>query len=107
MLISTRMETKSLLGNPENANDYVYVAALKHLAQWKDDPETFLMVKNLTHDASDYAYCAAVKALACGWKDNPEILELLRDRAQNDPDKEVRELAEQELAELDKRVSQG
>jgi len=45
---------------------------------------------------------AAVEELARGWKDDPEILEILRDRFANDPDEKVRKFAEEQLEKLDK-----
>ncbi len=44
----------------------------------------------------------ALEAIIKQYPDNPQTLPLLQDRAENDPDEQVREFAKKKLAELEK-----
>ncbi|NJL65871.1 MAG: hypothetical protein HC894_01630 [Microcoleus sp. SM1_3_4] len=46
---------------------------------------------------------ATLQELARGWKDDPETLAILRDRAQNHRDPILRDFAQQKLAEVERQ----
>ncbi|HEY9708590.1 MAG TPA: hypothetical protein V6D48_10350 [Oculatellaceae cyanobacterium] len=43
----------------------------------------------------------ALEAVIKQYRDNPQTLPFLQDRAENDPDEKVRELAKEKLAQLE------
>ncbi len=94
-------------------NEFVRSAAVQELARgWKDDPIMFeFLIDRALHDFykrgteefskyEDNPRQTALEALVNHYPDHPQTRELLSDRAQNDPDKKVREFAAQKLAKL-------
>ncbi|HJH31918.1 MAG TPA: HEAT repeat domain-containing protein [Methanosarcinaceae archaeon] len=49
--------------------------------------------KRAVEDEDNYVTMAAVQALAQGWHDDANILDVLKDRAENDDNKEVKKVA--------------
>ena len=85
-------------------------AAVQELARgWKDDPELFELLCDVAiNDPFDRQYDfqntvrqVALAATIALYADRTETLELVRDRAQNDSDKQLREFAQQKLVELE------
>ena len=85
-------------------------AVVRELAPgWKDDPELFKLLCDVAingpfdreYDWQDNPRQAALAAMIELYPDRPETLELVRDRAQNDPDQYLREFAQKKLAELE------
>lgn len=78
---------------------------------WKDEPGIFDFLWERTfHDPfvnkhperrQQNPRKTAIDIIFENYSDNPKIIELMRDRAQNDPDKQVREFAKQQLAKLE------
>ena len=69
------------------------------LTGWKEDPETFPILKaRAQSDEDSDVRQAAVEELARGWKEDPETLPLLKARAQSDESDDVRRVAVQGLA---------
>ena len=87
-------------------------AAVEEIARgWKDDPELFELLcdvaindpfdrENVWQDNPRQAALAAMIEL---YPDRPQTLELVRDRAQNARDPELREFAQEKLAELERQ----
>ena len=91
-------------------NWYVRSAAVQELARgWKDDPELFELLCDVAinhpferqYDRQNNPRQVALAATIELYPDRPETLELVRDRAQNDRDKKLREFAQQKLVELE------
>jgi HEAT repeats/NACHT domain len=82
---------------------HVRLAVVKAIARiWKDDPNTLSIVKNCCqYDKAKYVRIGVIEALTEGWKDHPlskpEVLDLLIDRSNNDPDEQVRKFAGEQL----------
>ncbi len=94
-------------------NGYVRVTAVEELARgWKDDPELFeLLCEVAINDPFDHRgknrwrnpRQIALAAMIELYPDRPQTLELVRDRAQNDRDQELRNFAQKELAKLERQ----
>ncbi|MFM9263964.1 histidine kinase, partial [Tychonema sp. BBK16] len=85
-------------------------AAVQELARgWKDDPELFELLCDVAinhpferqYDFQDNPRQVALAAMIELYTDRPQTLELIRDRAQNDSDEQLREFAQKKLAELE------
>ena len=85
-------------------------AAVQELARgWKDDPELFELLCDVAinhpferqYDFQDNPRQVALAATIELYPDRTETLELVRDRAQNDGDQQLREFAQQKLVELE------
>jgi predicted NACHT family NTPase len=83
------------------------ITAMEELAWgWKDEPGMFeFLCDHALHDPFEREYDfesnprqTALKAIAQNYPHHPQTLELLRDRAQNDADPQVREFAQEQLA---------
>lgn len=90
-------------------NMIVRYFAMKELAKgWKDEPWMFEFLYNCAlNDPFKRQYPlsinprqTALEIIIEQYPDHPQTLPLLRDRAENDPDEEVREFAKNKLAEL-------
>jgi len=76
---------------------------------WKHDPGMFEFLSDLAlHDPFERRYSdqdnlrqIALEAIIKNYPDHPQTRKLLSDRAQNDPDEQVREFAKQQLAKLE------
>ena len=76
---------------------------------WKDEPGIFELLCDIAiNDPFDRKYYfqhshrrVALAAIIELYADRPQTLELVRDRAQNDGDQQLREFAQQKLAELE------
>lgn len=85
--------------------------ALTELAYgWKDEPEIFEWFCDIAINHSferQYSFQGnprqtALEIMLKQYSDRPKTLEILRDRFVNDPDEQVREFAEKQLAKLNK-----
>jgi hypothetical protein len=92
-------------------DSFVRGAAVQELAKgWKDEPGMFeLLCARVLHDPferkEDREYNprqTALEAIIKQRPDSPQTLLLLRDRAENDPDEKVRELAQKKLEKWSK-----
>ena len=88
-------------------------AAVLELARgWKDDPDTFnFLCEVATQDPfqRDHEWPfnprqTALEGLFAIAPKNPQVIDLLRDRAANDPDDFLREWATEQLAEIDSQL---
>ncbi len=85
----------------------VRVSSIKNLPKlWKNTSEMFEFLYSRTVEDpfernesfnEDNPRIAALKALLNNYPTHPKTLELLRDRAINDPDEQLREWAQQQL----------
>ena len=91
-------------------NSTVRSAAVQELARgWKDDPELFELLCDVAiNDSFERQYDwqnnprqVALAATIELYPDRTKTLELVRDRAQNDRDKKLREFTQEKLAELE------
>jgi HEAT repeat protein len=107
-------ETLPILKQRAQSDDNWYVrlaAAQKLVSGWKDQPGIFeilcdVAIKDPFKREKDWQYNprqAALAAIIELYPYRPETLELVRDRAQNDPDQELREFALEKLAELERQ----
>ena len=107
-------DPKTLLWLKERArsddNWNVRSPAVQELARgWKDDPELFELLCDVAindpferqYDWQNNPRQVALSATIELYADRPQTLELVRDRAQNDSDQQLREFAQQKLAELE------
>jgi predicted NACHT family NTPase len=85
--------------------------AVRELARgWKDEPWMFEYLCNCAlndpferkEDREDNPRQLALEIIIKQYPDHSQTLPLLQDRAENDPDEKVRELAKKKLAELEK-----
>ena len=96
-------ETLSLIKEHARTDiGYARASAIVSLAdKWKDDPESFLIIKLCTkcnQQQSDfYARAIAIQCLAQTWREHPETLNILIERSQNDRHEFVRNCAIDEL----------
>ncbi|MCY7272761.1 MAG: HEAT repeat domain-containing protein [Phormidesmis sp. CAN_BIN44] len=108
-------ETEPILKSlaQSDGNRYVRRVVVQELAQgWKDDPTMFEFLSDRTlHDPFERKYDrqenprqTALEAIIKHYPAHAQTRELLSDRAQNDPDEEVREFATQKLAELEQQT---
>ncbi|MDY6938948.1 MAG: HEAT repeat domain-containing protein [Cyanobacteriota bacterium] len=83
-------------------------AAVQELARgWKDEPGMFELLSQITRTdafdrSNDFQYNprrTALEAILKSYPDRPEIFELLRDRSANDTDEQLRQFAQEKLAE--------
>jgi predicted NACHT family NTPase len=77
--------------------------ALHELAQnWKDDSDTLNILKALIQNENDYGFARgiAVEELAHGWTNRPDTLPTLKDLSQQDKSPTVRSYAVRNLAEF-------
>jgi len=106
-------ETLPWLKELAQSDDDVNVrrAAVQELARgWKDESGIFELFCDVAihdpfdreEDWQDNPRQAALAATIELYPDRPETLELVRDRAQNDPEQELREFAQEELAKLER-----
>ncbi len=86
-------------------------AGVKKLAcGWKDEPWMFEFLCNCTfndsferkEDREDNPRQLALEIIIKQYRDRPQTLPLLQDRAENDPDEHLRQLAHKKFAELEK-----
>lgn len=90
---------------------YIRIIALQLLGNWKDKSEVFVFLRERTlidpFERKDKWQTnprkAALEEMIKNYPDNPQTLELISDRATNDPDEKVREFAKQQLAELEEQ----
>ncbi len=104
-------DTKSILkerATQDDDND-VRVTAVQQLAKYfKYQPELFDIYHNCAVDDSfereeedeTNPRCIALEIIIKQFPQHPQTLTLLRDRAENDPDEQVREFAQKKLAQL-------
>ena len=92
-------------------NSPVRYTAVQELADgWKDEPWMFEFLCNIAihdpferkEDEEDNPRQVTLDIIIEQYPEHPETLPLLRDRAENDPDKKLREFAKDKLAELEK-----
>ncbi len=106
-------ETLSILKQRAQYDDdfTVRFLALTELAYgWKDEPEIFEWLCDIAINHSferQYSFQGnprqtALEIMLKQYSDRPKTLEILRDRFVNDPDEQVREFAEKQLAKLNK-----
>jgi HEAT repeat protein len=106
-------ETLPWLKELAQSDDDVNVrrAAVQELARgWKDESGIFELLGDVAiHDPfdredewQDNPRQTTLAATIELYPDRPETLELVRDRAQNDPEQELREFAQEELAKLER-----
>jgi predicted NACHT family NTPase len=106
-------ETLPILKTRALSDDHEYVrsAAVRELARgWKDEPGMFEFLCNCAlndpferkKDREDNPRQLALGIIIKQYRDHPQTLPLLQDRAENDSDEEVREFAKKKLAELEK-----
>ncbi|MBE8987926.1 HEAT repeat domain-containing protein [Nostoc sp. LEGE 12450] len=108
-------DTRSILKDRITAdnNDYVRRAAIQALAKhFRNQPELFEIYYNCavndsfegSHNPPDKynPRRVALEIVIKQFPQHPQTLPLLRDRAENDPDEQVRNFAQQKLAELEK-----
>ena len=102
----------------DDENNFVRSTAVYQLAQgWNHLPEMFEILYN--HARND-PYTrgedenskretnprqTALKVIVRNYPNNPHILDLLRDRSDNDPDDQVREFAKRQLERIERRTS--
>ncbi|MDZ8034275.1 HEAT repeat domain-containing protein [Nostoc sp. DedSLP04] len=95
----------------QDAHEYVRGAAVRELAQhFKYQPELFNIYHNCAVDNSferkkedeTNPRRIALEIIIKQYPQHDQTLPLLRDRAENDPDKQVREFAQKKLAQLEK-----
>jgi len=107
-------ETLPILKQRAQSDDnwYLRYAAVQELARgWKDDPELFELLCDVAindpfdreYDLQDNPRQTALAAMIELYPDSPQTLEILRDRAQNDTDRDLRKFAQKELAELERQ----
>jgi predicted NACHT family NTPase len=93
----------------EDEHWWVRFAAVGEIARgWKDEPWLFELLYNCAlndpfkreKDGEDNPRQLALKILLKQYRNHPQTLPLLRDRAENDPDETVREFAKEKLAQL-------
>ena len=86
-------------------------AAVQELARgWKNDPKIFQLLCDIAINdpcKRQYTYQdnpreAALEIMVKQYPDRPKTLEILRDRFANDPDAQVRQFAQKQLARLEK-----
>lgn len=105
-------ETLPLLQQLARSDDNFMVrhTAVQQLAhEWKNHPKIFELLCDFAindpfYRAADWqqnSRQAALEAIIELYLDRPETLSILRDRAQNDRDQQLREFAQQKLAELE------
>jgi len=109
-------DTLPMLKSRAQSDDYERVRsiAVRVLARdWKDDPGMFdflsdrTMYDPYTKGTGEFPHLepnprrTALQAIIEHYPDHPQTRELLSDRAQNDPDEQVREFAKQQLAKLE------
>jgi len=76
---------------------------------WKDEPWMFKFLYNCAlndpfdrkEDRKDNPRQLALEIIIKQYRDRPQILPLLQDRAENDSDEKVREFAQKKLEELE------
>jgi CheY-like chemotaxis protein len=87
-------------------------AAVHELARgWKDEPWMFDFLCNCAlndlferkEDREDNPRQLALEIIIKQYRDHPQTLPLLRDRAENDPDEKVREFAQKKLEQLERQ----
>ncbi|MFG6104866.1 NACHT domain-containing protein [Leptothoe sp. EHU-05/26/07-4] len=86
--------------------------AVRWLSRWKNEPDLFDFLCDLAlHDPFKRRYGednnprqASLKVMIKAYPDHPQTLELLRDRATNDPDEQLREWAQQQLTTLKQKT---
>ncbi|MEG5068574.1 HEAT repeat domain-containing protein, partial [Microcoleus sp. B3-D2] len=92
-------------------NSAVRFAAVQELAWgWKDEPGIFEWLGDIAinhhfdrkFDWEENSRQTALEIMIEQYPDLPKTLEILRDRFAKDPDKQVRNFAQQALAELEK-----
>ncbi|MBP5974335.1 HEAT repeat domain-containing protein [Brasilonema sp. CT11] len=92
-------------------NSFIRRAALREIVWgWKNLPETFDFLRYIAINdqfnrlliLEDNPRQIALEAIIQEYPHHPQTLPLLRDRAENDPDEQVREYAQKKLAELEK-----
>jgi hypothetical protein len=86
-------------------------AAVEELALgWKDEPGIFEWLGDIAinhpferqYSFQDNPRQAALEIMLKQYPDRPKTLEILRDRFANDPDEQVRNFAQKQLAKLEK-----
>ncbi|MFN6571685.1 HEAT repeat domain-containing protein, partial [Dendronalium sp. ChiSLP03b] len=106
-------DTKTWLKERATQDDHWFVrsAAVQKLAKYfKYQPELFDIFHNCAVDDSfereeedeTNPRHIALEIIIKQFPQHPQTLPLLRDRAENDPDEQVRKFAQKKLAELDK-----
>jgi len=95
-----------------DGNWAVRYAAVQELAQgWKDEPEIFEWLGDIAinhpferlYKSQDNPRKTALEIMLKQYPDRPKTLEILRDRAQNDRDQQLREFAKKKLAKLERQ----
>ncbi|MEQ9000641.1 MAG: HEAT repeat domain-containing protein [Coleofasciculus sp. B1-GNL1-01] len=95
-------------------NKYVRYAAVQELAQgWKNEPWLFELLRDRVlndpflreENGQDNPRQLAIEILIKQYPNHPQTLPLLRDRSENDPDEQVREFAQNKLAQLENKRS--
>ncbi|MEG4130527.1 HEAT repeat domain-containing protein, partial [Microcoleus sp. Pol1B3] len=105
-------ETLPILKELAQSNDNWYVRSLviEELARgWKDEPGIFEWLGDIAinhpfkrkSDFQDNPRQTALEIMIKQYPDCPKTLQILRDRFANDPDEEVRNFAQKELAKLE------
>ena len=106
----------SILKDKAQNDEYwpVRTAAVQGLAQgWKDEPGMFERLSQIAHtdpfvrknNFQTNPRQTALKAILQNYPDRPEILQLLHDRSTNDTDEQLRQFAQEKLAEWEGRSS--
>jgi len=106
-------ETLPLLKQPAQSDDdwAVRLAAVQEIARgWKDEPEIFEWLGDIAlnypfkrlYESQDNTRKTALEIMLKQYPDRPKTLEILRDRFANDPDEQVRNFAQKQLAKLEK-----
>jgi Trp operon repressor len=94
----------NLLKNVVDKDEDLYVqntAITEVVRGWKN-VAVFLWAERLVQAAENSnVRQSSLKALSTHYPDHPKTLELLRDRAQNDPDEQLREWAQEQLGKIE------
>jgi HEAT repeat protein len=99
------------LAQSDNDSDVRYSAVEELALGWKDEPEIFEWLGDIAainypfkrlYKSQDNPRKTALGIMLKQYPDRPKTLEILRDRFANDPDEQVRNFAQKQLAKLEK-----